>query len=76
MKSNEACPSKYLKHTDLGGKAISVTIKELEEQTLNGEKKYVLLFKNKDKGLVLNRTNWDLVAEQHGDEATTGRGNK
>jgi hypothetical protein len=69
MRSNKAFPNKYLKPADLGGKAMSVTMKELEEQTLNGEKKYVLLFKNEDKGLVLNRTNWDLIAEQHGDES-------
>jgi hypothetical protein len=67
MRSNEAFPSKYLKHQDLNGRAVAVTIKDVEQHTLNGEPKHVLFFKGKEKGLVLNRTNWDLIEETHGD---------
>jgi hypothetical protein len=54
--------SKYLKHQDLEGQDWVVTIKGVERQELedrdgNKEKKFVLFFKELDKGMILNATN-------------------
>ena len=68
MNINEAFPSKYIKATDLNGSAVKITIREVRIEDLGDENKPVAYFENKTKGLVLNRTNWRMIAELHGDE--------
>lgn len=64
----------FLKFDDLQGKAARLTIEEVRTEEINGdhgkEKKLVARFVGKDKGLVLNRTNADSIAEIAGSEDT------
>lgn len=72
MKLSTIFPSKYLKGEDVDGETL-VVIKELvfdkmKDEDGRDEEKPVLLFKGVEKGLVLNKTNAQRIAEQHGDE--------
>ena len=72
MNINDAFPSNYLKASDLKGKAVVVTIRsvELEEVGRTKERKPVLYFQGKEKGIVLNRTNSKKIAELAGSQDT------
>lgn len=74
MKSTDMFPSKYLKAEDFDGDAVVVIEKVVKEkftdpQTKQDSEKAVAYFKDVDKGLILNKTNWNLIAKQHGDES-------
>ena len=65
MKTNDVFPSKYLKAEDdiFDGGEVNVTIKSVELETLSSrdkgdERKPVMYFKEHEKGLILNKTNW------------------
>jgi hypothetical protein len=64
----------FLKTEDLQGKACRLVIEAICNEEINGdhgkEKKLVARFAGKDKGLVLNRTNADSIAEIAGSEDT------
>lgn len=70
MKKNDMFPSKFLKAEDLGDEDHVVTISRVEEQDVGAvgkkENKAVVYFDEFDKGLVLNKTNWNTI------EALTG----
>ena len=69
MKVNEMFPSKYIANGDLQGKDLTLTIGYVEMEDLgDGEKKPVLYFDGRNKGLVLNRTNTKRVASMHGND--------
>ena len=69
MRIDAAYPSKYLKTADLQGRAVRVTIERFEiEEVGDGDRKPVLYFANKDRGIVLNRTNADTVSAAYGEE--------
>lgn len=74
MASYKTAFGSFLKHEDLAGKAVKVTIEEIRTEEINGdhgkEKKLVARFLGKDKGLVLNRTNADSIAEITASEDT------
>ena len=66
MTRDEIFPSKYLKAADLKGKPHAVTIERAAYETLKGldgkeTQKIVLHFKNVEKSLPLNVTNFDAV---------------
>ena len=65
-------PSKYLKAADLDGEELEVVIDQLDEEMIgqgkDQEMKPVLKFRNHDQGLVLNKTNANLIADDHGDD--------
>ena len=68
MKRDDVFPSKYLKATDLKGRACVATIESAPYETLKGldgkeTKKIVLYFKNAEKALPLNATNFDAVCD-------------
>lgn len=72
---------KFITAHDLLKRDVTVTIETLaiEELRAHGgrkEKKPVLYFVGKDKGLVLNRTNVDLIAKLHGKETDGWIGQK
>lgn len=74
MKSGEVYPSKYLKAEDLGDEEPTVTIEkvimeELESKDRGKQNKPVAYFKGLDKGMVLNKTNWSIIARAHGEES-------
>jgi hypothetical protein len=73
MKRDDLFPSKYFRAADLGGKPFDVVIKSATVETLknmqgNNEDKLVLGFIGQKKSLVMNRVNFDSVAELHGEE--------
>jgi hypothetical protein len=71
MTRDEVFPSKYLKTADLKGKPHVAPIERAAYETLKGldgkeTQKIVLYFKNADKSLPLNVTNFDAVCDATG----------
>ncbi len=71
MTRDEIFPSKYLKAADLKGKAYVATIESAPYETLKSldgkeTQKIVLHFKNAEKSLPLNVTNFDAVCDATG----------
>lgn len=64
MNINSAFPSNYIKASDLEGRAVNVTIREVKTEQVgqNKDTKPVLYFDGKTKGLVLNKTNARKIA--------------
>lgn len=57
-------PSKYLSCSDLNGREVTVTIDRIDAVELEDDKrKPVLFFRGAQKGLVLNKTNAETIAE-------------
>jgi hypothetical protein len=81
MRIGDAFPSKYLKASDLpDGQFVTVSIDRVEMQNVAGndqpeENKPCLYFVGKEKGIVLNKTNAQAVADVYGDDtdAWTGK---
>ena len=76
---NEMFPSKFLKAGDID-QDYEVTICEVSQDTLGQgaeqEVKFVVHFDEFDKGLVLNKTNANLIAAQHGQDTDGWIGKK
>lgn len=72
MKATDIFSSKYLNAADLRGRDVTVTIDrvEVEKMPNSGEKKPALYFRGKDKGLLVNKTNFNTIAEVLGAEDT------
>lgn len=70
MKLTEAFPGAFLKAADLQGKRVPVIIDKVDMEDIGGEEKPVVHFKGKDRGLVLNRTNANMIAEITGSDET------
>jgi len=68
MNINESFPSKFLKASDLKGQTVAVTISHVGIEEVGEEQKPVLYFKDKPKGLVLNKTNGMVIADRFGPE--------
>ncbi len=66
MNLNDLYPSRFLKASDLNGRNMNVVIHSLDKDSLHGESKNVMTFKNMEKQLVLNRTNAELIGELFG----------
>ena len=71
MKRDDVFPSKFLKAADLNGQPVELAIREARMETLKTpdgaeQEKCVLYFAKAKKGLVLNLTNWDTVADLAG----------
>ena len=75
---DELFPSKYIKHSDLNGQEVTVTIAglDIEEVGMDRETKPVLSFKDEKKGLVLNMTNYDAIAEAYDEQTDNWPGKK
>lgn len=72
---NALFPSKFLKSADIKGKEPTVCISKLEvEAVAEGEHKPVLYFQNASKGMVLNRTNADTIAQSYGPDTDSWLG--
>jgi hypothetical protein len=74
MKSTDAFKSTYLKAADLRGRRVVVTIDRVVMESVgqgkDAEDKPVMYFRGKDRGLVVNTTNWQrLAAWLGGDES-------
>ena len=71
---NDFFDSKWLKVEDLGGREIPVVIARVEVQELGDERKPVMFFEGKKKGLALNKTNAGRIAKVHGNEMNAWAG--
>ena len=82
MNRNELFPSKYIKTADLGGKPLLVTIKSATVEALNNpngggqQDKLLVGFVNQPKRLVCNVTNYNSIADLHGDETNNWPGKR
>lgn len=72
MNIDSAFPSNYLKASDLGDATPIVTIDRVEIEAIgrNKEMKPVLYFSGKEKGVVLNKTNANKIAQLVGSRDT------
>jgi hypothetical protein len=66
----EAFPSKYLSAGDLNGRRVTVEIESAGFETINNERKLIVFFVGKDKGLVLNKTNAMMISSLLGADDT------
>lgn len=74
MNINGVFPSDFLKAIDLKGRTIKVTIEGCTMEEIGSDKKPVLHFAGKDKGLVLNKTNASMLASAFGPETDAWAG--
>jgi len=68
MKLNEVFPSKYVKADDLQGKEVPVVISGVSMEQLGDDRKLVLQFQGRSKGMVTNKTNAGRIAYLYGDD--------
>jgi len=68
MNINDVFPSSFLEASDLQGRKIKLEIGGVDIEELGGERKPILRFSGKDKGLVLNKTKSMTLAEAFGPE--------
>lgn len=79
MKYNDFFPSAYMKAEDIpDGKRYVLTIKEVTGEELDkGQRpKPVASFTKTDKKLVINKTNWHIIAGMHGDDSDDWTGKR
>lgn len=72
MNINSAFPSTYIKASDLEGRSVNVTIREVKSEQIGRDRdtKPVLYFDGKTKGMVLNKTNARKIASLVGSADT------
>jgi len=69
MNINKAFPGEFLNAGHIGNARPRVVIEGCQVENFdNGDAKPVLRFQNKERGLVLNKTNANIIAEKYGDE--------
>jgi hypothetical protein len=70
MKCNQVFPSRWLKAANLEPDGEIVTIRKVAMQEVGEERelKPIMTFKETDKELVVNVTNWNSIAELTGEE--------
>lgn len=68
---SEAFPSNYIAASDLQGHHVPVVMADVRQEEVgkDNELKYVLYFHGKEKGLILNVTNWNNIADVYGDDS-------
>lgn len=76
MNINEAFPSNYLKSSDLQGSTPTVTMSHVTTEQMGDDRKLVLYFQGKEKGMVLNKTNANNIASLYGPETEDWQGKK
>src|SRR5690349_5780858 len=75
MRASAMFPSEYLRAADLGSPAL-VTIKTVEIREVGDERKPVIFFLEKDKGVVLNKTKNNFLIDAFGDDTDGWSGKK
>lgn len=68
MNIGEVFPSKYLKAADLDGRELTVRISHMKLEEVGSDKRMVCYFERAQKGLVLNKTNANMIALAYGQE--------
>ena len=75
MKISSAFPSKFLKAADLQDQNVNVIISHVDMDDVGDtDKKPVVFFQGKAKGVVLNKTNSKVIAMAYGDDTDAWRG--
>lgn len=69
MKASDVFPSKYLSADDLDDQDLTVKITHISPEEIGGKPKFILFFAGQKKGLVLNKTNWNTIAAQCGEDS-------
>lgn len=69
MRISQAFPSKFLKSEDIGTQRWVLTIRAVQmEEVGDNENKPIIYFHELEKGLVLNKTNAEMVVQLYGDD--------
>ena len=68
MDINSAFPSTWLKNSDLNGRAVRLTMKDVVMEEVGDDHKPVLYFAGAKKGLVLNKINSAAIATAYGSD--------
>lgn len=68
--------SSWLKAGDLGGKKHRLKISDIEIVEFKEGKKVAVRFAGKEKGLVLNKTNAQIISKQYGEDTDGWVGNE
>jgi len=76
MRISEAFPSNYLKASDLQSRNVLVKIDRAEYEMIGQDKKMVLYFQGKEKGMVCNKTNANNIAHLYGEETDDWHGHE
>jgi arabinogalactan endo-1,4-beta-galactosidase len=76
MKISTAFPSNYLRCADLQDRNVRVLMDRVEMEEIGGEAKPVLYFQDKEKGIVLNKTNSNNIAAAYGDDTDDWSGHE
>jgi len=76
MDINSLFPSRFLKATDLQNQSVTATIENASLEQFNDGKKLVLTLKDKDKAVVLNKTNTLALAAAFGSESNDWPGQR
>jgi hypothetical protein len=68
MDINEAFPGKYVKAVDLKGREVTVVVASVEFENINAasDRKLVMHFQGKERGLIVNKTNANRLAHMFG----------
>lgn len=74
MRISAAFPSDYLKAADLDGRNVKAVMSHVEMKDIGGDHKPILYFQGKEKGLVLNKTNANNIAQAYGDDTDDWNG--
>lgn len=75
MRIGDAFPSKYLKAADLQGRHVRLQIAKVQVEDIGDDAaKPIVYFQGKTKGLVLNRTNAQTIADAYGDDTDRWNG--
>ena len=74
MKISQAFPSKYLKSDEVGANRYTMTIANVMMEDVGDGDKPVIYFSGAQKGMVLNKTNAEMIAYLYGDDTDRWRG--
>jgi hypothetical protein len=70
MRTSDVFPSRFIKAADIGDAEPVVTVSKVDMEDIGDDRKPVVYFVGKEKGLVLNRTNWDRIGIAAGTDET------
>ncbi len=68
MNINDAFPSKYLKSSDIPAAGINLAIASAVIEDIERDRKLIMYFKGAQKGMVLNKTNANILEDAYGSE--------
>lgn len=75
MRISQAFPSKYLKSDEVGQQRFVLTIRDVQMEDIgDSQHKPVVYFNEVQKGMVLNKTNAEMIVHLYGDDTMTWTG--